>query len=100
MVAFLNAQPSFSAWWVATNVAGVITVTVLAGAPDWLVTYGAGSTETSRVVFSLSGMLANSLTTTASVTGAGGTGLAAGGATFASGTGYFGRVPAFILGEF
>lgn len=100
MVAYLNAQPSFSAWWVATNVAGVITVTVLAGAPDWLVTYGSGTVETSRAVFSLSGMLANSLTTSSSVTGAGGTGFAAGGANFTGGTGYFGRVPAFILGEF
>jgi hypothetical protein len=100
MVAYLNSQTSFSTYFTATNVAGVITVTVNANSVDFLVTYGSGSTLTGQWYVPISGMVANTLTTTASVTGAGGTGFAAGGGTFSGGTGFKGLLPAWIQGEF
>jgi hypothetical protein len=99
MVAFLNAQPSFSQWFIATNVAGVITVTVNALSNSWLVTGGSGLGPNGlgmQFSIGLSGMVANSLTFACSVTGVGGTAFTAGSTTFASGTGYKGLVPCWI----
>lgn len=100
IVAFLNAQPGFSQYFTATNTAGAVLVTVNANSAPFLVTFGSGSNLTGQVTFGVSGMLANSLTTAGSVTGSGGTTYSAGASTFASGTGYFGLVSAFIYGEF
>ena len=100
MVAFLNAQPGFSTYFTAANVAGVITVTVNTASADFLVTFGSGTTVTGQFTIGISGMVANSLTFASSVTGAGGTTFTAGAANFASGTGYLGKVPAIITGEF
>lgn len=98
IVAFLNAQPNFSQYFIATNAAGVVTVTVNALSTPFQITYGTGTTLTDVWSIGLSGMIANSLTTAASVTGSGGTTYTAGGANLASGTGYKGLIPAMIYG--
>jgi hypothetical protein len=107
VVASLNANPFFATYFTAANVAGVITVTVNGLANPFLVTGGLTSlsgqaTEQWRFFTHISGMVANTLTTTASYTQTGAsTGTnTAGGATFSGGTGYKGKVPAMIYGEF
>lgn len=100
LVAYLNAQPSFSQYYIATNAASVVTVTANALSNPFHVNYGSGSLLTGSFDIGISGMVTNSLTTTSSVTGSGGTTLTAGGGTFGSGTGYKGLIPAMIQGEF
>jgi hypothetical protein len=100
-VAYLNLQPNFSQYYTATNVAGVISVTVNALANPFFVTWAGGGAG----YFSVSGMFANTLTTTCLYipgpsynNGA----IASTGATFANGTtagtGYKGLIPAFLGG--
>jgi len=102
MTAYLNAQASFSQFFIATNSAGVLTVTVNALSAPFLVTGANGQGANAlgmQFTIGISGMIANSLTTASTVTGAGGTTFTAQGGTFASGTpgtGYFGVVPAWI----
>lgn len=100
IIAYLNAQPSFSQYFTATASAGAVTVTVNALSTPFLVTYGSGSNLTSQFSLGISGSVANSLTTAGSVTGTGGTTYSAAGANFTGGTGYKGIIPASILGQF
>ena len=96
-----NPPPYFT----AASAAGVVTVTVNNLANPFLVTGGtttlAGSAlEQWRFFTSISGMVANSLTTTASTSAGSGSILTAGGATFSGGTGFKGKVPALIYGMY
>ena len=100
MVAYLNATSNFSKYFLATNTAGAITVTVNANSAPFQVTFGSGTNLTGAFYTSISGMVANSLTFASNVTGAGGTTFVATGANFTGGTGYKGLIPAFIYGEF
>ena len=119
LAAALNADPYFavqsihgvgSPWpyFTATSSAAVVTVTVNALANPFLVTGGstnaAGTAiEQWRFYTFISGMVANTLTTTATVSGGAGSTLTAAGATFNSGTpgtGYKGLVPAIINGMY
>ena len=93
MVAFLNSIGTFSAYFLATNVAGVVTVTVNTLAAPWHVNGGVGTTLQWEFNISLSGMIANSLTFAAGVVGSGGTTNTAGGANFTGGTGFTGSIP-------
>ena len=97
LVAYLNSQPNFSQYFTATQVAGAVTVTVNTASAPFKVNFGYGSTETSSFSIGISGMIANSWTFAAGVVGAGGTTNTANGANLASGTGYFGTVPALIV---
>lgn len=106
MVAYLNAQASFSQYFIATNSAGVITVTVNALANLFSVDYSGGigapgyaGVEANQFSISLSGMVANSLTFACTVTGSGGTTFTAGSTTFAGGTGFLGSLPAWVISE-
>jgi hypothetical protein len=98
LVAYLNAQPSFSAFFTASNVAGVVTVTVnnfsVTSPMLFKVNFGSGTTESNFFNISLSGMVANSLTFAVASTG--GTTSTAGGANLAGGTGFKGYLPALI----
>ena len=105
IVAFLNAQPSFSQYFIATNVAGAVTVTVNALSTLFMVTGGNGQGY-GGLAFSysvgLSGVTANLLTTAGSVTGAGGTTYSASATTFGgatAGTGYKGICPSVVLAQ-
>ena len=100
VLTYLNAQPSFSQYFTATQAAGVITITVNALSTPFLVTYGSGTTVTGQLSIGISGMVANSLTIATSVSAGAGSTSTAGGANFASGTGYKGLIPALIEGEF
>ena len=117
LVVALNASPYFQVQTVhgvgspppyfipATNSAGVVTVTVNTLANPFLVTGGstnaAGTAiEQWRYYIGISGVVANSLTTAASVSAGAGSTLTAGGANFASGAGYKGKIPAIILGMY
>jgi hypothetical protein len=105
MVAYLNLQPNFSQYFTAANAAGAITVTVNALSTPFLVTFGATAAngtlgETGRFFTHISGMVANSLTTASNVTGAGGTTFVATGSTFTGGTGFTGKIPILVNGEF
>jgi hypothetical protein len=98
LVAYLNAQPSFSAFFTAANAAGVVTVTVnnfsVTSPMFFKVNFGSGSTEASFFTISLSGMVANSLTFAVAATG--GSTATAGGANLAGGTGFKGYLPALV----
>ncbi len=98
LVAYLNAQPSFSAWFTASNVAGVVTVTVntfsVTNPMLFKVNFGSGSTESSFFTISISGMVANSLTFAVAATG--GSVATAGAATLTGGTGFMGYLPALV----
>lgn len=94
LVAYLNAQANFSKYFTATNLVGVVTVTVNAAAALFNVNFGSGTTETANFSISISGMVANSLTFAVAATG--GSTATAGAANLASGTGYKGVVPALV----
>jgi hypothetical protein len=94
LVAFLNAQASFNQYFTATNLAGVVTVTVNGLATPFRVNFGTGANVASSFDISLSGMIANSLTFAVAATG--GSTATAGGANFAGGTGFKGTIPAVI----
>ena len=102
MVAYLNGQTSFNAFFVATNTAGAILVTVVAASPLFRVNYASGIDSLPVANYfdiSLSGMVANTLTTAASVTGSGGTTFSFAETTFGAdtaGTGFKGYIPAFV----
>lgn len=115
LVAALNANPYFAVQSIhgvgtptpyfipATNAAGVVTVTVNTLGNPFLVTGGSTNvagvaTQQYQYYISISGAVANSLTTTASATG--GSTLTAGGATMSGGTGYKGICPALIYGAY
>jgi hypothetical protein len=95
---YLNSQPNYTQFFIASTSTAEVITTVNANSPNFLVTYGVGTTLTSQMTISLSGMIANSLTYASTVTGSGGTSFTANGANLASGTGYYGKVPAFITG--
>ncbi len=98
LVAYLNAQPSFSAWFTASNVAGVVTVTVnnfsVTSPMLFRVNYALGGVLGSGFNISLSGMVANSLTFAVAATG--GSTATAGAATLTGGTGFKGYLPALV----
>jgi hypothetical protein len=94
LLTYLNAQPSFSQYFIATQVAGVVTITVNALANPFRINFGSGMNETNFFNISLSGMVANSLTFAVASTG--GTTSTAGAANLAAGTGYKGIVPGYI----
>jgi len=100
LVAYLNGIPSFSTYFVASNAAGVVTVTVNALATPFRVNTAGGigspsfSVEGSSYSISLSGMVSNSLTFSVSSTG--GTTSTASGANFSGGTGFKGMIPAWV----
>lgn len=105
ILTYLNAQPSFNKYFIATQTAGAVHIAVNALSVPFLVTGGTTSgsgnaQEQWRVYMSLSGMSANLLTTVGSVTGSGGTTYSAAGTTFgggtAAGTGYFGICAAIL----
>jgi hypothetical protein len=116
LTAALNADPYFAVttihgvapggtwpYFLATSSAGVVTITVNTQANPFLVTGGTTSSagtslEQWRYYTFISGMVGNSLTSTAAVSGGAGSTLTAGGATFSSGTGYKGKVTALIYG--
>ena len=97
LVAYLNAQTSFSQFFIASNSSGVVTVTVNALANPFLVTYSNGIDGQAMAGFfniSLSGTVANTLTFAVASTG--GTVSTAGAATLASGAGFLGTLPALV----
>jgi hypothetical protein len=102
LAAAINADPILSKWYSATNAAGVITVTALATGVIHLFPVSAWSYNNGipinvfAITFNTAGMLANSLTSVAVVSGGGGTTNVAGAATLAGGTGYKGLCPAFL----
>ena len=100
LVAYLNGIASFSQYFIATNSAGVVTITVNALATPFKVNTAGGvqsptfASEGSSWSISISGMVANSLTFAVSSTG--GTTSTASGANFAGGTGFKGLLPAWV----
>lgn len=97
LVAYLNSVSSFSTYFTASNVAGVVTITVNALGSLFGVNFGPGIDGQAMANYfsiSLSGMIANSLTFAVSSTG--GTTSTAGGANLAGGTGFKGTIPAFV----
>jgi hypothetical protein len=116
LAAALNASPYFSVqtlfgagnpppYFLATSSAGVVTITVNTQANPFLVTGGttnaAGTAaEQWRFFTFISGMVGNSITLSTTVSAGAGTISTASGATLASGTGYKGKVPAFIYGPY
>jgi hypothetical protein len=113
LAAALNASQYFATgsyfgqggYFTASSSAGVVTVTVNTLANNFLVTggttSGAGNTqEQYQFWIGISGMVANSLTTAASVSSGAGSTLTAGGSTFSGGTGYKGRVPCLVNGAY
>ena len=113
LAAALNANQYFTTgsyygqggYFVATSSAGVVTITVNTLANSFLVTggttSGAGNAQEQwRYYISVSGMMANSLTTVAAVSAGAGSTLPAGAATFTGGTGYKGRIPCLVNGAY
>ena len=116
LAAALNADPYFAVqsvhgvgnpapYYLATSSTNVVTVAINAQANPFLVTGGttnvAGSSvEQYRFNAYISGMVANSLTTVASVSAGAGSTLTAGGATFSGGTGYKGKIPVLVYGAY
>ena len=104
LAAYLNTQPSFTAWFVATSSTNVVTVTVVAatfpGNPMlWNVNFVGpgigGIVEPNFFKITLSGMIGNSLTFACAATG--GSTNTAGSTTLAGGTGFQGYIPAWVL---
>jgi hypothetical protein len=95
LVAYLNAQPSFSTYFIATSAAGVVTVAVNALSMPFQVTNGIGGVTAEQFSIGLSGMISNSLSF-AAATVSGTTVSTAGGATLAGGTGFKGTIPAYV----
>jgi hypothetical protein len=116
LAAALNADQYFAAntvhgvgspypYFTATSSSAVVTVTINGLANPFLVTGGTTSLagnalEQWQFYTFISGMVANTLTTTASVSAGAGSTLTAGGATFSGGTGYKGKVPTLIYGAY
>jgi hypothetical protein len=94
LVAYLNSQPNFSQYFIASNVAGVVTVTVNSLATPFKINFVIGGLEVGAFSVSLSGMIANSLTFV--VASSGGTISTAGGSTLAGGTGFKGTIPVYV----
>ena len=97
----INADPVLGKMMLATQAAGVITCTILGTslfsvypASQWV--NNAVPFNVRPFFFTLTGMIANTITTVAVATGGGGTTNVAGAATFTGGTGYKGFVPAFL----
>lgn len=98
LLTFLNAQPAFSNYWIATQAAGVVSVTVNALANPWQITFGTNGVLTNQYNLSLSGMIANNATNGLVVTAAV-TGVSTFVVTtqFAGGTGYRGSIPVYVV---
>jgi hypothetical protein len=97
----INADPVLGKMMVATQVAGVITCTILGTyifavypASQWV--NAAIPFNVKPLVYTLTGMLANTITTVAVASGGGGTTNVASAATFLNGTGYKGFVSVFL----
>jgi hypothetical protein len=112
-VAALQANPYFATstgfgtggYFTAANALGVVTITVNTAANQFLVTGGSTSAagtaiEQWRFYTAISGMVANTLTTTAAVSGGGGTTFVAGAGTFTGGTGFKGKIPLMVYGMY
>lgn len=98
VLTYLNAQPNFSQYFTATQVAGVITWTVNALANPFQVTFGSGTTVTAQYNLSVSGMIVNNATNGFAVTAAKiGVGTNVVTTQFAGGTGYKGTIPVYVL---
>lgn len=95
LVSYLNGQAAFSAFYTASNAAGVVTVAVNALAAPFLVTFGTGSTVQDSITLALSGSVGNSITFACAATG--GSTNTAGGATLANGVGYKGTIPVIVV---
>jgi hypothetical protein len=119
LAAALNADPYFAVqsvhgagnptpYFTASSSSAVVTVAINTLANPFLVTGGTTSSsgtavEQYRYYAFISGMVANSLTTAASVSSGAGSTLTAAGATFNSGTpgtGYKGKVPILVNGMY
>lgn len=102
-VALLNADPVFLRYYIATNSAGVITVTALANAlyaryfPAAWINPGTNLNLTPFLV-SLSGSAGNGLTISSGTTSGSGT-ATAGAGSLAAGAGFKGYAPAFIAAQ-
>jgi hypothetical protein len=94
LLTYLNAQPSFSKYFIASQVAGVVTITVNALSAPFLINFGTGTTVANAFTIGLSGMVSNSLTFAVASTG--GTISTAGAAVLAAGTGYLGTIPGYV----
>jgi hypothetical protein len=97
---YLNAQPSFSQYYTATQVAGVITWTVNTLANTFQVTAGSGTTITDQYNLSVSGMIVNNATngfTISAAVGAGTVSTLTATTQWAGGTGYKGVVPGYVV---
>ena len=97
LLTYLNLQPTFNQYFIATQAAGVVTITVNALGTLFRAYYGPGIQGAVTGPFfdiAISGMVANSLTFAVGVTGV--STATAGGATLAGGTGYKGPIPAYI----
>jgi len=97
----INADPVLGKMMVATQVAGVITCTILGTfifalypISQWV--NSALPFNAKPLYYTLTGMLANTITTVAVASGGGGTTNVAGAATFLGGTGYKGFVSVFL----
>jgi hypothetical protein len=97
----INADPVLGKMMVATQVAGVITCTILGTyifavypASQWV--NAAIPFNVKPLVYTLTGMLANTITTVAVASGGGGTTNVASATTFLNGTGYKGFVSVFL----
>lgn len=100
LAAALNADAVFATYYVATSSVAVVTITVVATAPPFLVTFSttwAGQTVLAGMfTFSFSGSAANGATLASSVgAGAGSTLTTAG--NIAGGAGYFGAIPMLVI---
>lgn len=91
---YLNAQTTFSKYFIATASAGVVTVTVNALSAPFVINFGTGTTVANSLSIGLSGMVANSLTFAVAATG--GSIATAGAANLAAGTGFKGVVPGYV----
>lgn len=94
LLTYLNAQPSFSKYFTATQVAGVVTIAVNALSTPFAINFGTGTTVANAFNIGLSGMVSNSLTFAVAATG--GSTATAGAANLAAGTGYKGIVPGYV----
>lgn len=99
VLTFLNAQPSFSQYYTATQAAGVITWTVNALANPFQVTFGSAGVLTAQYNLSISGMILNNAAAGGFVVTAAVVGVSTNVVTtqFAGGTGYKGTIPVYVV---
>lgn len=96
LLTYLNAQSNFNKYFIASQAAGVVTITVNALSASFLINFGVGTTEANFFNIGLSGMVSNSLTFAVGQSAGAGTISTAGAANLAAGTGYKGIVPGYV----